>query len=214
MEPCGDFTARPHVQAWRTQGSARRRRLAVLRGVGAGRLENDEQADAEPRRALRLDDRLVRTIRGVPALHGEGAPAGRRQHPAEAWLCLSVERSHGHPWRLWQVFRRSDHASCVVRARAGHDRRARGSQRRPTGLCAQPVQRPGTYLRAGAHPVLLGARAGGQLRSVAGPKFRGCGAVCPPGGGRDGSAGAVRARTPHVADVHRRAATDREFDVG
>jgi hypothetical protein len=128
VELRGALAARPHLPPRHPQGASRRRRPAVLRGLRAGRLADHREADAEPGRAVRPDVELVRAVRRVRAVHGEGPAAGRRQHPAARRLRLPVGRPHGDPRRRREVLRRGDHARRPLRARAGDDRGARGRQ--------------------------------------------------------------------------------------
>ena len=120
-----------------------------------------------------------------------------------------------HARRRGQVLRRSDHAGRALRAGAGDDRRARGGQRRPAGLRAQPVQRPGAVRSSRRETRFCSApsrrrtsRPGAPATSRA--RRRACcgasGEMAPP---------AEYAHVPHTWQTHdRRAAADRQLDVG
>ena len=77
-----------------------------LRRVGAGRLAPDAEADAQPRRALRLDLGSVREL-GRPRAVDEGEPpAGCEQHPAASRLRVHGQRQDGDSRRLRELLRR------------------------------------------------------------------------------------------------------------
>ncbi len=88
LEPGGDLAARADVPPRRAQGPPRRRGPAVLRGLRAGRLEDDDKL------TLNLGVRYDLTVDSFAqqgefaAVHGGGAAAGRQQHPAAARLRL------------------------------------------------------------------------------------------------------------------------------
>ena len=111
------------------------------------------------------------------------------------------------------VLRRSDHAGRAVRARAGHHRHSRSGQRRPAGLRGQSVQRSRAHIRAG------------QTRFCSAPSRpptspRGAPGISPV---RRRACSGEPARWRHRRSTRtcrrrgrpdRRAATDRELDVG
>ena len=179
----------------------------------AGRLEDDEQADAEPRRALRPD---VDSF----AQYGEFLPFMEKGRPQDAdniqprlgfayqWNDRTVIRGGSGKYYaevITPVVLYALEPATIAVLEVANDGRpdfalnpfngpAPTFEQALTRFCSAP-SRPPTSPRGG-------------------PEFRGCGAVRPPGRGRDGAAGGVRARAADVADVHRRAATDRELDVG
>ena len=148
VEPGGDLAARAHLSPRRAQGPARRRRPAVLRGYVQDDWKMTDKLTLNLGVRYDLTIGLVRPVRRVRAVHGQGPAAGCQQHPAAARFRLPAERSHRDARRRRQVLRRSDHAGRALRAGAGDDRGARGGQRRAAGLRGQPVQRPGADVRA------------------------------------------------------------------
>jgi hypothetical protein len=92
-----------------------------VRRVGAGRLESDQQADAEPRRPLRPDLERVRAERDVPAVRVGGPSAGREQPPAASRLRLHAHRQDGAArWRGSLLQRRAEHERAVADEPADH----------------------------------------------------------------------------------------------
>ena len=90
-------------------------------GVGAGRLEDRRQPDAEPRAAVgRLDPWLRQRCRGAALAAGRAARR-LRQLPAAARLCLPADGTHRPPRRLGPVLRGRARRRFLVRDRQRAD---------------------------------------------------------------------------------------------